>query len=334
MIKFSIILPVKNGGDYVKECVRSILNQSYPYFDLHILENCSSDGTTEWLKGLSDDRVKLIETPVPLTIEQNWSRITQIQKNEFITLIGHDDILFPDYLQVMNDLINRHPGGGLYQSHFHFIDANGQKIRNCLKMDDYYSSENFLNAILCGKIDIMGTGFMMKSEYYDSIGGIPDYPNLLFADFEMVIELAKKGGFYVSSDSMFAFRLHQSTTKSSSDSKIQSGFERFLSYLIKLKKEDGTYDDTIKECSGEFIHNYCKGLSHRLLRTSYKQRNGLSVKDFIRKCALLAKQLTNANTFDPLKDKSIRLALFIDSNPITRFLFLTFKRFYPKPILK
>jgi glycosyltransferase involved in cell wall biosynthesis len=49
-VKFSIILPVKNGGEYVKECVQSILAQSCPDFNLHILENCSTDGTAEWLQ--------------------------------------------------------------------------------------------------------------------------------------------------------------------------------------------------------------------------------------------------------------------------------------------
>ena len=39
MKKFSIILPVKNGGEYVKECVRSILSQTLNDFNLLVLDN-------------------------------------------------------------------------------------------------------------------------------------------------------------------------------------------------------------------------------------------------------------------------------------------------------
>ena len=39
MKKFSIILPVKNGGKYVKECVKSILFQTLNDFNLLVLDN-------------------------------------------------------------------------------------------------------------------------------------------------------------------------------------------------------------------------------------------------------------------------------------------------------
>ena len=58
----------------------------------------------------------------PLTIEENWHRVVTIPKNEFITLIGHDDILDPHYLSVMDKLIARHPKASLYQTHFRKID--------------------------------------------------------------------------------------------------------------------------------------------------------------------------------------------------------------------
>jgi glycosyltransferase involved in cell wall biosynthesis len=96
-VKFSIILPVKNGGEYVKECVQSILAQSCPDFNLHILENCSTDGTAEWLQTLRDERIIIIPAEIPLSIEENWARILFIQKNEFMTIIGHDDLLESNY---------------------------------------------------------------------------------------------------------------------------------------------------------------------------------------------------------------------------------------------
>src|SRR5687768_8107771 len=105
MSKYSIVLPVRNGGNYLKECIHSILNQSVNDFNVIILDNCSSDGTSEWISSLESEKIIIYRSDRPLSIEQNWSRIKDVPKNEFMTMIGHDDLLHSDYLQEMDALI-------------------------------------------------------------------------------------------------------------------------------------------------------------------------------------------------------------------------------------
>ena len=113
-MKYSIILPVRNGGEYVKECVKSILSQTLNDFDLIVLDNCSTDGTLQWIQSLNDVRIKTYPSERSLSIEENWGRIKEISNNEFITLIGHDDILDVSYLEIMDRLILQHPNASLY----------------------------------------------------------------------------------------------------------------------------------------------------------------------------------------------------------------------------
>ena len=117
-MKYSIILPVRNGGEYVKECVHSILSQTLNDFNLIVLDNCSTDGTLQWIQSLHDERIIIYPSNKPLTIEENWARIKEVKKNEFMTLIGHDDLLCTDYLETMEALIAQHPSASLYQTHF------------------------------------------------------------------------------------------------------------------------------------------------------------------------------------------------------------------------
>ena len=178
-MRFSFILPVKNGGEYIKECVQSILAQTLQDFNLIILENKSTDGTAEWLQTLNDIRITVIPAETSLSIEENWARILSIPKNEFITITGHDDVFDTNYLQVINDLVDQYPAASLYQTHFRFIDAKGKIIRSCLKMDEKQNASDFLSSFLQRKIDVNGTGFMLRSKDYDKLGGIPcSYPNL------------------------------------------------------------------------------------------------------------------------------------------------------------
>lgn len=333
MSKFSIILPVRNGGQYVKECVNSILAQTYPHFNLVVLDNASSDGTLEWIRSVKDERIVIYPSAESLSIEKNWARIVRVPKNEFITCIGHDDILLPGYLEEMNALLEQYPDAALYQSHFNFIDARGEKIRSCLPVDTIHSPKDFLGHILGMTIDVNGTGFMTRAADFDRIGGIPAYPNLLFADFTLWLQLTRISYKVTSQKNCFAYRLHQSMTTTSPDEKFHSAFEQFVQYVASLKKADPALNEAVNQQAHTILSFYCKSFSHRLLRTKMKQRNGQTVKEWSQKCDDFANLLIDDNTFRPSAMGTVKLARFIDSNAFTRQLFLIFKKIYPKPVL-
>ena len=55
----SVITPVWNGLPYIKECVESVLAQDFQNWELIIGDNASDDGTSEYLKTLSDPRIRV-----------------------------------------------------------------------------------------------------------------------------------------------------------------------------------------------------------------------------------------------------------------------------------
>lgn len=333
MSKYSIILPVRNGGTYVKECVQSILSQTHADFRLQVLDNCSTDGTTEWLKSLTDPRITIYPANRPLTIEENWARATEIPKNEFITLIGHDDILDAHYLATMDRLITAHPSATLYQTHFRYIGTEGHLIRRCKPMDAVQQAPEFVAFFLSRMIDVMGTGFMMRADDYDRIGGIPgNYPNLLYADFELFINLTRKGYKATAPEECFAFRLHQSTTTTSADVKLQRAYWNFMDYLKVLCGEDTNMQRVIARYALDFMQFNCRSLAHRLLRTPAGKREGLDVATFIEENKRYGNGLVPGSGFDPGREFSVRLARQIDSNALTRAMFLAFKKMYSKPV--
>jgi len=330
---FSIILPVRNGGEYVKDCIASILAQSNPDFELLILDNNSNDGTSEWLASLIDQRISVNRSETNLSIEENWGRILTAKKNEYMTMIGHDDLLERDYLATMSGLIAQHPDATLFQTHFNYIDNKTKFIRACKTMPPALTASAFLERVLENRIDIMGTGFMMRSKDYDNFKGIPAYPNLLFADFELWLSLIGKGYLAVSPKTCFSFRIHQSTTSVSADIKFNDAFDRFISFLEKLSASDAECAAVIREKGRDFLLFYCRGLSHRLLRTELEKRQGLLVRDIIKRFKVYAQRL-KIDPFSPEKIWSIRLGKFIDRYSLTRGAFLTFKKIFRKPIIR
>lgn len=326
MAKFSIILPVRNGGDYAKECINSILAQTFTDFNIVVLDNCSTDGTVEWLESLKNDRIIIHKATHSLSIEQNWARIKDVPRNEFMTMIGHDDLLGPDYLAVMNHLIERFPDATLYQAHFNYIDADGRFVRACLPMDEQQRVHEFLASQMQLTIDSTGTGYMMRSADYDALGGMPPhYPNLIFADFSLWIRLMAKGYKATASNNCFSYRLHDSVSRTTNGMAFLNAFGEYVKEMHAMQQQLPEVDASIRRYGKGFLLIWCESLSHRLLRTPLKFRT-LKVGGLISRFKAYSATLIPGQPFEPLKVFRIRLALLLDSNAISRNLFQWYRR--------
>ena len=326
-MKFSIILPVKNGSEYVKECVKSILSQTLQDFNLVVLDNCSTDGTLEWLQSLNDPRIVIHQSEKPLSIEQNWARIKSIPKNEFISLIGHDDVLSENYLQVMADLIQKHPSASLYQMHFLYIDSNGEVLHTCRPMDEKQYAHEFLSAYMCDIIDSTGTGYMMRSRDYDDCLGInPDYKNLIFADFDLWIRLMLKSYKATAYEIGFKYRIHNSVSKMTNGEAYQQAFGKFIEFIIEKAGENEKIKLASERYGKRFLLYFCEALSHRILKTPRDQRK-ITVRNLIEKFKNFAVRMAPGQDFEPEKKFRIKIAKVLDSSVVGRELFLFIKKF-------
>jgi glycosyltransferase involved in cell wall biosynthesis len=312
---FSIILPVYNGGEMVKDCINSILLQSLPDFQLHILDNSSTDGTLQWVQSLTDHRIVCYPAEKPLTMEANWGRIVNIPKNKFITLIGHDDLLHPHYLQTMADLIQQHPEASLYQAHFIFIDAEGNEIRPCQPMAEVQSADEFLACQFTKTLDSMGTGYMMRSSDFDAAGGMGlRYPGLIFADYALWVKLTLLNYKATTPTTAFSYRLHNNASKRTNGEDYQQAFGEYVYFLAGLRSGNPKIAAVLDRYGKQMLLYFCESLSHRLLKTALTKRH-TRVGVFINKCRQYANLLIPGQSFHPMLKPRILLAALLDNKP-------------------
>ena len=335
MASFSIVVPTFNSGEYIKDCILSVQNQAMPDFELLIVDGGSTEtGFLEWIKSLNDTRIKFFYSDTRLTIEENWARIKEIPKREFFTILGHDDILFPDYLDTMKELIDRFPDASLYQTHFTFINVKGGLIQNSKPMKERLDFETFLELMLTNKINFTATGFLMRSDDYERVGGIPLYPYLLFSDNALWLSLTRISYLAVAGKTCFSFRIHENTSTVLLGTKHIEGLQYFVGHLAELKKTSQHVRDIILKNGGAHIISNCHAITHRLIHTNVKDRKGITVKGVIARCDMLGKALTEDDRFTVLSDNRIRMANNIDGFWLLRTLFYRFRQIYSKPILK
>jgi len=205
---FSVVIPTHNGEPYIAEALESVLSQTYPQFEIIILEHESTDRTIEIVRSYDDPRIHLLSTIEPQTIESNWHRILDLELAPYLTILGHDDVFYPDFLHEISDLIGQEPGASLYITHFHIINSDGSIIRSCKPTPYRETGEAFLRSRQHFQRDSGGSGYVMQSTDFKRVNGFLPFAHLYFSDEFAFYRLADISGKVCSPRYLFGYRYH------------------------------------------------------------------------------------------------------------------------------
>jgi glycosyltransferase involved in cell wall biosynthesis len=205
---FSVVIPTHNGEAYIGQAIESVLRQTYPHFEIIILEHESTDRTIEIAQSKNDPRIRICSTDQHQTIESNWGRILDLELAQYLTILGHDDVFYPEFLQEIVNLIEKEPDASLYITHFHIIDSDGNIIRDCKPVPYQESGEAFMRARQHFQRDSFGTGYVMHSADYKRVGGFLPFAKLYFSDDFVFYRLANISYKVCSSKFCFGYRYH------------------------------------------------------------------------------------------------------------------------------
>lgn len=116
---FSIVIPVHNKEEYIERTLKSVLNQSYPHFELILVNDGSTDSSGEICDNyaIKDSRINVIH-------QKNGgvsnARNTGIKAatNELIAFIDADDWWDKEFLEQMRGLIEHYPEIDIYSAKY------------------------------------------------------------------------------------------------------------------------------------------------------------------------------------------------------------------------
>jgi glycosyltransferase involved in cell wall biosynthesis len=120
-----VILPVYNGGQYLKLSVESVLNQTFRDFAFYILDDCSTDESWAYLNSLQDTRVKLFRNEKNRGLFYNLNFLIKNSTSSLIKLWSQDDIMYPGCLARTVSFHQQYPQIGFSYSGRHYIDGDG-----------------------------------------------------------------------------------------------------------------------------------------------------------------------------------------------------------------
>lgn len=96
----SIIMPSYNTAKYISASINSIINQTYKYWELIIVDDCSTDNTDEIVnKFLKDERIKYLKNEKNSGAAISRNKALKEAKGKWIAFLDSDDLWVPEKLE-------------------------------------------------------------------------------------------------------------------------------------------------------------------------------------------------------------------------------------------
>ncbi|HZM94327.1 MAG TPA: glycosyltransferase family 2 protein [Vicinamibacterales bacterium] len=119
--RVSVVTPVYNGASYLRECIESVLSQTYSNWDYTIINNNSTDDTLAIAQEYArkDPRVRVCSNDVLLDVISNHNRAFSLISplSKYCKVVSADDWLFPECLARLVAVAETHPSVGLVGSY-------------------------------------------------------------------------------------------------------------------------------------------------------------------------------------------------------------------------
>ena len=127
----SFVMPVRNAQPFLDESVGSILNQTFADFEFVILDDGSTDGSTEALREWAqrDARIRLYESARNLGPAGSSNFVVARARAPLVARMDADDVSHPDRLRRQWEVLTRRPDVALVGTLYEGIDARGRRVR-------------------------------------------------------------------------------------------------------------------------------------------------------------------------------------------------------------
>lgn len=261
---FSILMPVFNTPkSYLEEAIDSVIAQVYPYWELCIVDDASTN--TKIKKTLDfytskDKRIKVKYRSTNGHISQSSNDALAMASGDFIALLDHDDLLASHALLEVAIFINKYPNTDFIYSDEDKIDEDGYFRDPYFKPE--WSPDTFLSKMYTSHLGIYRTSLIR------SIGGF----RLNFEgsqDYDLVLRVTEvTSNIAHIPDVLYHWRIHPASTASTTSNTKPYAYE-----VAKLAIKESL----IRRGEVGHVHDVQGYLGHYLIRYELPKRPKVSI---------------------------------------------------------
>ena len=230
---FSIVLCTYNAETYLDECIQSLLNQTFPDFELIIVDDGSRDGTLAYLETLHDPRVRLIPLGSNHGLIYARTRGFESAQGRYIAVMDADDIAAPNRLEAQFRAMEDHELDVCGAFHTTLDNATGKR-----RLRKGHSSDSDIRALLTIYSPLCNPSTSLRASVVRETGYNTEYPHA--EDYGLWCDIAARGGrFHNIPSQLLTYRVHPGQVSQVKQEVARNSFRKIQSrYVLQLTGMD------------------------------------------------------------------------------------------------
>ncbi len=176
---FSVVIPLYNKQNYVKETINSVLEQSFQDFEIVVVDDGSTDNSVNAVQGIEDSRIRIIrQKNAGVSVARNTG--IKEARAGYIAFLDADDIWLPAFLQTIYELIQKYPKAGLYATARKLRKENGEEVGINIKslpskeyqgiVPDYFKSMALGDNLVCTSATCIPKKVFIENDIWFPVG--------------------------------------------------------------------------------------------------------------------------------------------------------------------
>jgi glycosyltransferase involved in cell wall biosynthesis len=205
----SILMPVYNGEQYLRQAIDSTLKQTYPLWELVVVDDGSTDSTSTIVQSYSDPRIRY-------TYQENRGQAAalnhglELARGEFITTLDADDWLDADSLQNRVVCLLAHLEIGVAYGDGHYCNAVGEPVLRFTEHMPSGQEGDVYDTLIVSPFYGTGAAVLVRRQVLEQFQIRYDETIDWCQDWDFYIRLAEKTHFGFTPAIAINYRLHSS----------------------------------------------------------------------------------------------------------------------------
>lgn len=276
-IDFSILIPAYKAK-FLKECIDSILKQTYTSLEVIIVNDDSPEDIDTIVDSYKDNRIKYYKNKKncgAINVVDNWNKCLGYATGDYVICMGDDDKMLPNCLEEYNKLIDKYPGIGLLHGWTELIDEKSVPFAMTTLRGDYESAMSLCWHRWMGAYRLQFIGdFCFERDWILKKGGFFKLPLAWSSDDISALIAASKNGVANTQKVVFQYRESRYTISNTGNEKIK---------LKAIVEERKWYKDFLsRSVTNEYDSLYRKELITRFEQL-FDKKVGLTICPSLRK---------------------------------------------------
>lgn len=204
----SVLMANYNKGEYIGEAIQSVINQTFPDWELIIFDDKSTDNSVEIIKTyLYNKRIKFFQN------ESNEGKISVLRKmiklaeNDILVIFDSDDYLEPFALEEVIGAYNEHPDCGFIYSRCFDCDENLKPLSLGASCKIPKGKSNIFDMYITHLRTFRRSSFLLTSGYDDE--------TVFAEDRDKIIKMEEVTSFYFIDKVLHKYRFLQDSQSNS-----------------------------------------------------------------------------------------------------------------------